>query len=116
MLGLIFTSQAGEIDPLKKDKKVTTAKKAVVVLDYVHWDFTGTDPLNPEHYERADQPANCQLGSQICQVQAPEDTDDPTGNTPDFSADAPGMSGTSVLSRINAAVSGSPNETATKKD
>lgn len=113
ILGLGVTAWALNDNKAKEVKEVANN----TTLTYELWDFTGTDPNNPEHYTRAAQQETCLGSAKICQVLAPVDADDPTGNIPDFSENASGMPpGNSVLSRIQAAVSGGANETATKKN
>ncbi|WP_164112358.1 MULTISPECIES: hypothetical protein [Sphingobacterium] len=103
-----------------------TNKKEVsstVTLTDQYWDFVGSgDPLipndreNPEHYQLATEDPGCDGSQEICQVKAPADlVADPSGNTPDFTANVTGPN-QSVLLRIQNAMSSGANETATLKN
>jgi len=103
-----------------KTIKSTTQFSSSIEEEY--WNFTGSgtpsvpdDRTNPHHYTLSSVSDECDGSEEICQVKAPADPTDPTGNTPDFEALVPSAN-ESVLERIEDAMQNGANETATLKD
>ena len=115
MMGLIFTSQAGEIDPPKKDKKAATGvaikETAPTKMLNQTWHYNGgpTDsPTDASKYSLSSGEPCGILQETVCKLNAPASTANP--NQPDMNAEVE-VDGEpeprTITQRINDAFSGS---------